>query len=163
MVATYRFNTRTRVGCDSRSRRTFRIALCFNTRIRTGCDRYSNHCDDAVSKHAPVQGAILVAEMGAAFLLFQYTHPCKVRCNIVRSCDILAVSIHASGLDAIRRATLMESRSSSFKTRTRSRCDIYTVLRNTREKFQNTHPCGMRCARHSTEWNFSIHALHVVR
>ena len=71
------FNPRTRVGCDLQCCIAGQLQCCFNPRTRVGCDFWS------------------LLRLLSGFL-FQSTHPCRVRLQAARSCNIQdSVSIHA--------------------------------------------------------------------
>ena len=104
----------------------------FNSRTREGCDRL-----DEVSK-----------ETGE----FQFTHPRGVRCVSPFTLLICAVSIHAPARGAILQSQALQ-RGLGFNSRTREGCD--GALRHALDlnKFQFTHPRGVRCVPKLTSSN----------
>ncbi len=98
-----RFNSRTRMGCDSHPLQMFTPLLCFNSRTRMGCDR-PTHTEErktevsihapawgatvmpgdsfkvkTVSIHAPAWGATVRGGVTSFHNWFQFTHPHGVR------------------------------------------------------------------------------------
>ena len=96
----------------------------FNSRTREGCDNLL---------------ALLVCN-----ILFQFTHPRGVRCNLQRTPGYLRVSIHAPARGAIRGRSFVDSYR-CFNSRTREGCDVSPGPRSSTSRFQFTHPRGVRC------------------
>ena len=118
LVVFWGFNPRTHVGCDTRcmrhlqkgqfqsthpcgvrrlARRNTHQITGFNPRTRVGCDcafSVALHTNK-VSIHAPVWGATVLAGKPQRNGVFQSTHPCGVRHQLVQKMTAEIVSIHA--------------------------------------------------------------------
>ena len=129
VCAVYGFNPRTRAGCDPAfgSRPRPDVHSCFNPRTRAGCD--------AVNQ-------IIAPD----YYLFQSTHPRGVRHAMNKKAQEIAKfqSTHPRG---VRRNPLRKGVSAiaSFNPRTRAGCDAGSPAGNsTPIPFQSTHPRGVR-------------------
>ena len=104
------FNPRTRVGCDAARSRCPRCRGCFNPRTRVGCDLIR-----------------FMRRMG--FIVFQSTHPRGVRRLFTQFGDHGAgVSIHAPAWGATPPCVMALHGHSSFNPRTRVGCDMGAYL-----------------------------------
>ena len=166
--ADFRFNPRTRVGCDGYwCERNPGSSSRFNPRTRVGCDEngesyYAMECP--VSIHAPAWGAtavIMVARIGV--IEFQSTHPRGVRLSVsiaaVRRLTVFQ-STHPRG---VRPNTSARDRVLvCFNPRTRVGCDAEDMGQAFgTSPFQSTHPRGVRRRGRRCRYFFrhvSIHA-----
>ena len=146
--STQRFNPRTHAGCDHRPPRVAIAAVAANPRTHAGCDlRVSRlYAIEGVSIHAPTQGATISRSYSVLNLLFQSTHPRRVRHflgwfpNRSRSFNprthagvrrllggrqvrVHRVSIHAPTQGATSSTCGSHRSESSFNPRTHAGCD----------------------------------------
>ena len=138
------FNSRTRKGCDARSRTIrgrFRFQFTHPQGVRYPVERVDDNC--LVSIHAPARGAIYCIACGGDSYWFQFTHPQGVRFNGERYMQYTQVSIHAPARGAIP-SSRNPSRLYSFNSRTRKGCDSSAMPTSAVQKFQFTHPQGVR-------------------
>ena len=135
----------------------------FNPRTHMGCDSdsLSNAKTVIVSIHAPTWGATLARRWAARFTSFNpRTHMGCDRGNREHPCRA-DVSIHAPtwGATDLRFASSRDT--PSFNPRTHMGCDLAALQQYYAEKFQSTHPHGVRlvCDRYGvTLLSVSIHA-----
>ena len=164
----YRFNPRTRVGCDKTTRTWRLMTLCFNPRTRVGCDKLlcamcfivmfqSTHpcgvrLDEIVNEtlavgvsiHAPVWGATRMPPNTTRALGFQSTHPCGVRRHTLDTafCGYCFNPRTRVGCDASKpNPVLFYDVSIHAPVWGATRHSLTSHLTNV---FQSTHPCGVR-------------------
>ena len=142
MVLSQGFNPRTHTGCDHMLPFNIKNMIGFNPRTHTGCDRIRINRLDAISEvsiHAPIQGATKPDNYEELKLMFQSTHPYRVRPLAKEQMERkVLVSIHAP----IQGATLSDK----------------TILSEL--LFQSTHPYRVRLdfLKQFSDLNVSIHA-----
>ena len=79
------FNPRTRVGCDCCRGCSCSRKGCFNPRTRVGCDcgfRQSTSRYDRFNPRTRVGCDVSLVVIVVRLLMFQSTHPCRVRLNL---------------------------------------------------------------------------------
>ena len=160
------FNPRTHAGCAPDSARACTRG-CFNPRTHAGCDWRHSRCvwHWAVSIHAPTQGATRYLRDKRPKLVFQSTHPRRVRPSATTD-DVVVfqVSIHAptqGATDGSQRlgrqdisihaptqgATVGGQHLQSpegFNPRTHAGCDARAGEQPRMAAFQSTHPRRVR-------------------
>jgi len=83
------FNPRTREGCDLQTFLPQAFGFDFNPRTREGCDKKGNSVGTRTQKisiHAPAKGATCHDISPNSLLVFQSTHPRRVRPELTDHC-----------------------------------------------------------------------------
>ena len=167
----YRFNPRTRVGCDNGLHSYFRSCAGFNPRTRVGCDplfSLNSIYTDSVSIHAPAWGATCPkSPYHARGLCFNPRTRVGGDLCFTPIAPNRLVSIHAPAWGATPVRVAANRVAACFNPRTRVGCDLKTTRKRPLEPcfnprtrvgcdmgkevefskdalFQSTHPRGVR-------------------
>ncbi len=102
--------------------------MCFNPRTREGCDVYflPRGVTVGVSIHAPAKGATDLGVITDDYLMFQSTHPRRVRQMFTSQSQWIKVSIHAPAKGATTRG-YYKFLVYRFNPRTREGCDLARI------------------------------------
>ena len=148
----FRFNPRTRVGCDAITFSPSTASCMFQSTHPRGVRLVSQRPKGGqcirVSIHAPAWGATVRSRIGLGQVAaFQSTHPRGVRLleGHVPADTQAVVSIHAPAWGATSCRRCSSSYDFRFNPRTRVGCDAITFSPSTAScMFQSTHPRGVR-------------------